>query len=206
MTSLKDTLHWHDSDVEVHKIVVGDLDNNVFFVRCKHTGESLMIDAANEHEKLLELCQALDVRTVVETHGHADHIEAVPQVRDAGYRVGITAADAARLPSYDYILEDDEVIPIGRLSLRTIITPGHTEGSICFKLENKPLLFSGDTLFPGGPGRTDLAGGNFNDVLTSIDTKLFPFPKQTIVLPGHGAETTIGAEQPSFSKWVDRGW
>jgi glyoxylase-like metal-dependent hydrolase (beta-lactamase superfamily II) len=206
MTDTPSTLHWADTDVEVHKIVVGPYDNNVFFIRCRHTGEAVMLDAANEHEQLLELCRALGVRTVLETHGHHDHIQAVPQVRDAGYEVGITAADAAMLPSYDYILEDDQMIEVGDLALHTVTTPGHTPGSICFKLVNKPLLFSGDTLFPGGPGNTGFDGGNFAEIISSIDDRLFTYAPDTIVLPGHGLDTTIGAERPSLQAWVDRGW
>ena len=120
MVERAETLHWSDTDVEVHKVVVGPYENNVFVVRCRQTGESVMLDAANEHELLLDLCKGLGVRTVLETHGHWDHIQAVPQVRDAGYMVGVTAADAAMLPSYDYLLEDDTMIEVGRLKLHTI--------------------------------------------------------------------------------------
>jgi glyoxylase-like metal-dependent hydrolase (beta-lactamase superfamily II) len=200
------TLHWHDTDTEVHKVVVGPYENNVFVVRCRHTGEAVMLDAANEHELLLDLCQALGVRTVLETHGHWDHIQAVPAVRDAGYQVGVTAEDAAMLPSYDYLLEDDTMIEVGRLKLHTITTPGHTPGSICFKLVDKPLLFSGDTLFPGGPGATATELGDFDTIIESIDRRLFTLPADTIVLPGHGLDTTIGTERPSLQEWIDRGW
>ncbi len=200
------TLHHSDSDLEIHKLVVGPVDNNVFVLRCRHTGDAVLLDAANEHEKLLDLCTNLNVRTVLETHGHWDHIGAVTEVRDAGYEVGVTAADAHMLPSYDYVLEDDTVIEVGRLRLRTIITPGHTPGSICFRVEGKPLVFSGDTLFPGGPGATKFEGGNFDDIIESIDRKLFTLPPDTIVMPGHGIDTTIGVERPSLQEWIDRGW
>ena len=200
------TLHWSDTDVEVHKVVVGPYENNVFVIRCRHTGESVMLDAANEHELLLDLCKTLEVRTVLETHGHWDHIQAVPAVRDAGYMVGVTAEDAAMLPSYDYLLEDDTMIDVGRLKLHTITTPGHTAGSICFKLVDKPLLFSGDTLFPGGPGATNYEGGDFTTIIESIDRRLFTLAADTIVLPGHGLDTTIGTERPQLQEWVDRGW
>ncbi len=200
------TLHWNDTDVEVHKVVVGPYDNNVFVIRCRHTGEAVMLDAANEHEMLLDLCRTLGVRTVLETHGHWDHIQAVPAVRDAGFEVGVTAADAEMLPSYDYILEDDQMITVGKAKLHTIITPGHTPGSICFKLVDKPLLFTGDTLFPGGPGATKWEYSSFDTIIESIDRRLFPYAPDTIVLPGHGDDTTIGAERPSLQTWVDRGW
>ncbi len=201
------SLHYEDSAVEIHKVVVGPVDNNVFVVRCKSTGDAVLVDAANEHERLVELCQALGVRKVIETHGHWDHIQAVPAVRDAGYDVGVTAADAAMLPSYDFVLEDESVIEVGRLRLRTIATPGHTPGSMCFLVEGAPVLLSGDTLFPGGPGATKLPGGNFAQIIRSIDERLFsPLPADTIVMPGHGADTTIGRERPHLQEWVDRGW
>ena len=201
------TLHWSDTGVEVHKVVVGPVDNNVFVIRCTSTGEAVLIDAANEHERLLELCRGLGVRTVLETHGHWDHIQAIPAVRDAGYEVGVTAEDAAMLPSYDYLLEDDTVIEVGRLRLRTLHTPGHTPGSISFHVEGTPLLFTGDTLFPGGPGATQYEGGDFPTIIRSIEDRIFSrFDGSTVVLPGHGLDTTIGDESPHLDEWIDRGW
>ena len=201
------TLHYDDSRAEIHKLVVGPFENNVFVLRCKETGDAALIDAANEHDKLLDLCEALGVRTVLETHGHPDHIQAVPAVRDAGYEVGVTAADAKMLDSYDYLLEDESVIGVGRLRLHTILTPGHTPGSMCFELERSPVLFSGDTLFPGGPGNTKPADADFDTIIESIDRRLFaPLDADTIVLPGHGDDTTIGTELPHLQEWIDRGW
>lgn len=207
MTPHSETLHWEDSRAEIHKVVVGPWDNNVFVLRCKRSGDAVLLDAANEHELLLELCRDLGVRKVLETHGHQDHIQAVPAVRDAGYEVGITAADAARLPSYDFVLDDETVIEVGDLRLRTILTPGHTAGSMCFALEGSPILFSGDTLFPGGPGNTKPADADFDTIIRSIETRLFSrFGADTLVLPGHGLDTTIGTESPHLQEWIDRGW
>ncbi|MCO5313891.1 MAG: MBL fold metallo-hydrolase [Microthrixaceae bacterium] len=201
------TLHHADTDLEIHKVVVGPFENNVFVLRCRHTGEALLFDAANEHDRLLELARALGVRRIVETHGHWDHIQAVTAMRDAGFSVGVTTEDAAMLPSYDEILDDDTVIQVGELRVRTIHTPGHTPGSMCFVVENKPLLFSGDTLFPGGAGNTSLEGGDFTAIMASIDERLYRgLDDNTIVMPGHGLDTTIGAEKPHFDEWVDRGW
>jgi glyoxylase-like metal-dependent hydrolase (beta-lactamase superfamily II) len=198
---------WSDARAEVHQIVVGPMDNNVYIVRCRRTGEALLIDAANEHEALLEICGRLGVGQVVETHGHWDHIQAVPAVREAGIGVAVTLADAGMLPSYDLILEDDEVISVGDLRLRTTTTPGHTPGSICFAVEGTNLLFTGDTLFPGGPGNTSFEGGDFNTIISSIDSRIFGrFSADTLVLPGHGTSTTVGAEAPHLQEWVDRGW
>jgi glyoxylase-like metal-dependent hydrolase (beta-lactamase superfamily II) len=199
--------HWEDGQAEIHRVVVGPMDNNVYVLRCKQTGDAVLIDAANEHEKLLEMCQRLGVRKVLETHGHWDHIQAVPAVRDAGYDVGVTSADSSMLPSYDFVLADDSVIEVGRLRLRTILTPGHTPGSICFQLEGAPVVFSGDTLFPGGPGATKFPGGDFPTIIRSIEDRLFSkLPAETIVMPGHGVDTTIGTESPHLQEWIDRGW
>jgi glyoxylase-like metal-dependent hydrolase (beta-lactamase superfamily II) len=201
------TLHYEDTQAEIHKVVVGPMDNNVYVLRCRETGDAVLIDAANEHELLLELCRDLGVRTVLETHGHWDHIQAVPAVRDAGYEVGVTAQDADMLDAYDYVIGDESVIDVGRLRLHTIHTPGHTPGSMCFRIEGSPVLFSGDTLFPGGPGNTKFPGGDFNQIIESIDRRLFaPLDADTIVLPGHGDQTTIGTERPKLQEWVDRGW
>jgi glyoxylase-like metal-dependent hydrolase (beta-lactamase superfamily II) len=200
-------IDYQDTAVEVHRLVVGPVDNNVYIVRCRSTGESMLIDAANEHDKLLELCTSLDVRQVVETHGHWDHIQAVEAVRDAGINVSVTYADADMLPSYDLILEDRAVLEVGRLRIPTIATPGHTPGSMCFAVEGTPLLFSGDTLFPGGPGNTSFDHSDFASIITSIEDRLFAaFDADTMVLPGHGAGTTIGAESPHLKEWIERGW
>lgn len=200
-------IDYQDTSIEVHRLVVGPIDNNVYILRCRSTGESLLIDAANEHDKLLDLCRALDVRQVVETHGHWDHIQAVEAVRDAGIDVAVTSADAGMLPSYDQILEDQSTLEVGRLRIGTVATPGHTWGSMCFLVEGTPLLFTGDTLFPGGPGNTALEGSDFPAIIDSIENRLFAaFGPDTIVLPGHGAGTTIGAESPHLDEWTDRGW
>jgi glyoxylase-like metal-dependent hydrolase (beta-lactamase superfamily II) len=200
------TLLWSDTQAEIHKVVVGPVDNNVYVLRCRESGDAVLLDAANEHDLLLELCEALDVRSVLETHGHWDHIQAVPQLRDAGYSVHVTAGDAGMLPSYDELLDDDSVIEVGRLRLHTILTPGHTPGSMCFLLEGSPIVFTGDTLFPGGPGNTRFENASFDQIIESIDRRLFTLPEDDLVLPGHGLDTTIGTERPHLDEWIARGW
>jgi glyoxylase-like metal-dependent hydrolase (beta-lactamase superfamily II) len=198
---------WDDARAEVHQIVVGPMDNNVYILRCRGTGDAMLIDAANEHEALLDICRDLGVNQVVETHGHWDHIQAVPAVRDAGISVAVTSADANMLPSYDLILDDDEVLTVGDLRIRTLATPGHTPGSICFAVEDTDLLFTGDTLFPGGPGNTSFELGDFPTIIRSIEDRIFSkFAPGTRVLPGHGDATTVGNESPHLQEWVDRGW
>ena len=205
---MTDTLHWKGDGAEIHKVVVGPYENNVFVLRCRETGDAVLIDAANEHEQLLELCTRLGVRRVLETHGHWDHIQAVPAIREAGYEVAVTKADAPMLKDvgYDVFIDDADVIEVGRLRLHAIHNPGHTPGSISFRVEDAPLLFTGDTLFPGGPGATKFDGGDFATIIQSIDDKLFTLPANTVVMPGHGVSTTIGAERPHLQEWVDRGW
>ncbi len=195
-----------DSDAEILQLSVGPMDNNVYVIRCTQTGDAILIDAANEHERLLELCTALGIRKVLETHGHWDHVQAVPAVREAGIDVGITRDDSALLSSYDFVIDDEEVTEVGRLRLKSVITPGHTPGSVCFKLEGLPILFSGDTLFPGGPGNTSFEGGNFETIMKSLEERLFVFPDDTIILPGHGSSTTLGKERPHLAEWHERGW
>jgi glyoxylase-like metal-dependent hydrolase (beta-lactamase superfamily II) len=204
---LTTTLHYRDVQAEIHKVVVGPMANNVFVLRCRETGDAVLLDAAKEHGLLLELCEALNVRTVLETHGHWDHIQAIPALRDAGYEVGVAAADAAMLESYDYLLEDESVIDVGRLRLHTRATPGHTPGSMSFLIDDSPVLFTGDTLFPGGPGATSYEGGDFERILESIESRMFrDLPSATLVMPGHGDDTTIGRERPSLDEWASRGW
>ena len=119
-------LVWSNAAAEVHRFVVGPVDNNVYVVRCRRTGVAALIDAANEHERLLEVARTLGVTSVLETHGHWDHIGAVTAVREAGIEVWVRAEDAALLPSYDHVLDDDVSFAVGDLRLRTIHTPGHT--------------------------------------------------------------------------------
>jgi len=143
-------LRYEDERVEVHSVVVGYLATNVYVPRCKHTGNAVLIDAADDAPRLVRLCRTLGVERVLETHGHHDHVAAVPGVRAAGYRVGIAPEDAHNLDGHDFDLVDGEVFEVGKLRLRTIFTPGHTPGSTSFLLDgDQPLLFGGDTLFAG---------------------------------------------------------
>ena len=129
-------------------------------------------------------------------------------MREAGYDVGVMSADAPMLKDvgYDSFIDDAEIIEVGKLRLQAIHNPGHTPGSVSFKVIDSPLLFSGDTLFPGGPGNTSFDGGSFATIIDSIDNRLFTLPSDTIVMPGHGVSTTIAAERPQLAEWVARGW
>jgi glyoxylase-like metal-dependent hydrolase (beta-lactamase superfamily II) len=199
--------HYLTADVRIDKIVVGPFENNAFVVRCRSSGEAVLVDAANEHEMLIPLSRSLGVRRVLTTHGHWDHVQAVIAARDAGIDVGIAAGDADMLDSYDFLIDDDDVVEVGALRLRTIHNPGHTPGSTSFHLVGHPVLFTGDTLFPGGPGNTNAhEQASFETIIESIDRRLFTLAPDTLVMPGHGLDTTIATERPHLDEWVARGW
>ncbi len=198
---------WSNADVEVHRLVVGPMANNVYVVRCRHHGVAVLIDAANEPERLVEAARALGVTSVLTTHGHWDHIQAVAAVRDAGMPVWVREEDAGELSGYDHLLVDDDVLAVGDVAVRVLHTPGHTPGSASFLVEATPLLFTGDTLFPGGPGATHFDNGDFATIIHSIENRFFAvLDDDTIIWPGHGDPSTIGAERPHLDEWVARGW
>jgi len=194
-----------DGAMIVHRLVAGPLENNVFIVACKAGGEAVIIDAADDADRILDAAAPYLVRAVLTTHSHADHIGAAAAVcRALGAPFRIHPADAAAtgISPFDPI-SDGEQIRFGDLTMEAIHTPGHTPGSICFLLGN--VLFSGDTLFPGGPGAT-ADPGRFREVMTSLEQHLFTLPDDTRVLPGHGLATTIGTERPSLPEWWRRGY
>lgn len=190
--------------------LVGEYDNNAFVVACAQTGKGVIIDAAAEPDRVLELTDGVEVEALLTTHGHYDHLRAVaPVVEALGLPFLLHPADyelAARTTLVTPTpLADGEVIPLGETSLLTMHTPGHTPGSVCFL--SPGVLFAGDTLFPGGPGATQFEGGDFDTIIKSIKQRLFPLDDATEVYPGHGANaTTIGKERPDLPEWIARGW
>lgn len=199
-------LAYEDDQAEVHHLVLGRLDTNVYVLRCRRTASAVLIDAADDADLLLSTCRELGVSQVLETHGHWDHVQAVPGLRAAGYPVLIAPADAAMIPDHDGDLDHGAIVEVGALELHVLATPGHTPGSVCLRLAGSPLVFVGDTLFPGGPGATGGHPERFATILDGIEEHLFTLPPDTVVLPGHGNATTIGAEQPHLAEWRTRGW
>ena len=198
----------YQGEVWVRRRRVGPLDNDAYFVACPETGEAVLIDAANEAPKLIAAADGLELRAILETHGHWDHWQALAQVAGE-FPAAVVAAHPDDLgmfppPPPGHHLHDGEVVEFGRRRLSVIHTPGHTPGSVCFLAPG--ILFSGDTLFPGGPGSTRPPEGDFGTILESIEVKLWPLPDATLVLPGHGDPTTIGAERPQLDIWRRRGW
>ncbi|HEU4783807.1 MAG TPA: MBL fold metallo-hydrolase [Ktedonobacterales bacterium] len=195
-------------EFERYAFETGPMENNVYLLVSPQTREAVLIDASDDAERLAEEVSKLRarVRMILLTHGHADHWGALGQLRDTwGVPVGIHLADADMLPlTPNFALDDGQRIGLGFGEIHVLHTPGHTPGGVCFLADG--CLFSGDTLFPGGPGATKQPLGDFPLIMTSLREKLFVLPDSTLVLPGHGKSTTIGTERPALDEWQARGW
>jgi glyoxylase-like metal-dependent hydrolase (beta-lactamase superfamily II) len=192
--------------MEVRKLALGPYDNNVYVVACPRTGEGFVVDASHDAERIAEAAAGLHVRAILLTHGDHDHVDALQDLRRLlGAPVGVHAADAAMLPApADFTIEHGQDFTAGDVTLRALHTPGHTPGSVCFL--GGTTLLAGDTLFPGGPGATRGDAARFAQIIASISERLFTLPDETVVRPGHGADTTIGDERPHLQEWIARGW
>lgn len=191
------------------KTSVGPWDNNTYFLMDTATREAIVVDAAAEPERILGLVHEYDATLlgVITTHRHADHTGALSEVLAASRAwSGAHAQDSLALPApVTRTLEDGDLVPFGAGQLRVLHTPGHTPGSICLLLVGHPLLVTGDTLFPGGIGKTT-EPRLFAQALEAVETKLFTLPDETRVAPGHGDDTLIGRERPHLEEWRSRGW
>jgi glyoxylase-like metal-dependent hydrolase (beta-lactamase superfamily II) len=200
------------SHLAVSKLAVGPYNNNAYLLRCARTGEQLLIDAAAEAERLLELVGDDGLRTVVTTHAHKDHWTALADVVGAtGATTVAHEADAGDIePGIAMTVSDGARIRVGDVELEAIHLVGHTPGSIALLYDDPtgpPHLFTGDCLFPGGVGNTWEDPERFRSLYAGVVTKLFDrLPDETWVYPGHGSDTTIGAERPHLVEWLDRGW
>ena len=185
---------------------VGPYDNNVYVLSDPKSKEALLIDAANDAPRIIKELEGLRVSHILTTHGHADHVQALKMVRDqTRARFTCHEADESMMPiKADHRVQDGERFRFGEYELIAIHTPGHTPGSICFL--GGPQLFSGDTLFPGGPGNTANLYASFPTIIESIRDRLFTLSDETQVLPGHGKPTTIGRERPHLDECIQRGW
>lgn len=200
------TFTYTDDRVRIAKMNVGDYDNCAYVVACAASNQAVVIDAAAEAKRILAACEGLDVTSILTTHGHWDHIQVLDEVKDAlgvPWLMHLADIDIAGREPDDPIVHRQE-FTVGDITLHALHTPGHTPGSVSFVLE--PVVFSGDTLFPGGPGATRWDYSSFGQIMDSVENHLFTLPEPTIVYPGHGAETTIGAEKPHASEWRARGW
>jgi glyoxylase-like metal-dependent hydrolase (beta-lactamase superfamily II) len=199
-------------ELVITKVAVGPMDNNAYLLRCRRTDEQVLIDAANDLDTLLEVIGDGGLQRVVTTHQHADHWQALPMVVDStGATTVAGAADADELPVdvTDRVTDGDR-IPVGHCELEVVHLVGHTPGSIALLYddpEGSPHVFTGDSLFPGGVGNTFGSADNFASLFRDVSSKLFDrLPDETWVYPGHGDDTTLGAERPHLPEWQARGW
>ncbi|GHF66626.1 hydrolase [Streptomyces mashuensis] len=200
------------TDLMISKVAVGPMDNNAYLLRCRATDEQLLIDAAAEPHTLLGLIGDSGITAVVTTHRHQDHWNALREVVDAtGARTYAGREDAEGIPvPTDVLVDDGDTITVGRVRLTARHLVGHTPGSIALIYDDPhghAHVFTGDCLFPGGVGNTHDDPKAFASLLNDVETKLFgALPDETWVYPGHGNDTTLGAERPHLPEWRARGW
>jgi len=197
----------------VSKLAVGPMDNNAYLLVDRSTGEGLLVDAANEADRLLDLVGDTPLATVVTTHRHFDHTQALAEVVErTGARTVAHELDAPELPvPVDETVGHGDTVSVGSSGLTVIHLRGHTPGSIALAYEDPQdgvvHLFTGDSLFPGGPGNTEKDPQRFGSLMDDLEARVFgPYADATWVYPGHGRDTTLGAERPSIPQWRARGW
>jgi glyoxylase-like metal-dependent hydrolase (beta-lactamase superfamily II) len=198
-------------DLMISKVEVGPMGNNAYLLRCRTTGEQLLIDAANDAATLLTLIGEDSIASVATTHRHQDHWQALAEVVAAtGARTYAGRYDAEAIPvPTDVLVEDGDTIRVGAVELTALHLVGHTPGSIALVYDDPhghPHVFTGDCLFPGGPGRT----GNptdFASLMDGLESKIFAaLPDEAWIYPGHGNDSTLGDERPHLPEWRARGW
>jgi glyoxylase-like metal-dependent hydrolase (beta-lactamase superfamily II) len=197
------------ADLTITKVSVGPMDNNAYLLRCRADGTRVMIDAANEPDRLLDLIGA-DLATVVTTHRHRDHWQGLRGVVDRTGAASLAHSDdAPEIPVVTRTLRDGDTVAVGTCALEVIHIVGHTPGSIVLAYRDPAgtaHLFTGDSLFPGGPGRTTNSR-DFTSVMDDLEAKIFArFDDDTWFYPGHGKDSTLGRERPAVPEWRARGW
>jgi hydroxyacylglutathione hydrolase len=192
-----------DSAVRITRLELAPFGTNAYIVVCQATGDSMLVDAPGEADKILSQLTGTKPKYIVITHSHIDHIGALEELRARlKIPVAIHPRDAARLPSHpDIELSDGDIIEVGKLKIKVLHTPGHTPGGVCLLLGK--YLISGDTIFPGGPGKTGTPA-DFKQILKSVESKLFVLPDDTEVYPGHGDATVLGKEKKEFAVFASK--
>lgn len=196
-----------DENIQIDKLSLGPFGTNCYILSCLQTGKSVLVDTPAEGDKILSLLKGSDPQYIIITHDHMDHLGAFNEVKfGLDVPVAVHPDDAKKLPSKpEVLLKDGDIISFGKIDLRVLHTPGHTPGSICL-LAGKYLI-SGDTIFPGGPGKTG-SPADLKQLIESLTEKIFVLPDDTHIFPGHGESTLLGKEKDEFgifsSKTHDR--
>lgn len=187
-----------DDKVRIIRLELKPFGTNTYIVVCRDTNESLIVDVPGETNIILSHLKGTVPKYIIITHSHFDHIVALAELKDdLGVPVAIHSLDANKLPfSPDIELSDGDCLHIGHIEFKVLHTPGHTPGSICLLINN--FLISGDTIFPGGPGKTSNSGA-FKQILSAISNKIFALPDDIVIYPGHGDSTDIGKERAEFA-------
>ena len=195
--------HFQDSSITIHKLKCGPYDNNAYLIVCPQTNQSIIIDTPKDPGKLIDAARATDVKSILVTHNHFDHIEGFDEVTSAiGAPVGIGESDAGALPkAADFFLKDGEEVTAGTVSLKVISTPGHTSGSTCLTIGRH--LFSGDTLFPGGPGRSR-SPEILKQIIDSITGHLFLLGDDVTIYPGHGDDGDLKTAKEEYRVFASK--
>ncbi|WP_406360294.1 MBL fold metallo-hydrolase [Streptomyces sp. NBC_00715] len=194
----------------ISKVAVGPMNNNAYLLRCRATDEQLLIDAASDAPTLLTLIGDDGIASVVTTHQHGDHWQALADVvaaTRARTYAGREDADGIPVPT-DVLLEDGDTVRVGNVRLTARHLVGHTPGSVALVYDDPhghPHVFTGDCLFPGGPGRTTRPE-DFQSLMSGLEARIFTLPDETWIYPGHGDDTTLGTERPNLHAWRARGW
>ena len=203
--------HFENESVGIRKREVGKLGNNTYVVACKESLTSVIVDAAADPDRVIAVAARTSPIAVITTHGHADHVGAAPTVSaELGIPVLLHEADRDICP----VAPDATLTPgpfrLGETVLDIRHTPGHTPGSVVIACigdtDSKGAILTGDTLFPGGPGATRVPYSDFDQIMDSLDREIFTLPDETVVMPGHGLDTTLGVERPALPKWRERRW
>ena len=189
-----------DDSLHVRKVAVGAYENNVYVLVAG--GEALIVDGADDPDRIVSLVEGLTVTGIAQTHNHFDHVAALPALIET-FSVPVYAHPADPPPVPFTAIGEAHVLTVGDVMVTALHTPGHTPGSLCYASDG--FLFSGDTLFPAGPGKTG-DPERFAEIMGSLDRVFDQFPDGTRVCPGHGIDTTLGRERPYVETWRSRGW
>lgn len=192
-----------DQKMELYRLETEPFGTNAYLIICRKTKESVLIDAPGDVKIIEDQLKDTRLKYILITHGHMDHTMALEELYNKlGVPLAVHEHDAGMLPiNPDLLLNDGDVIDCGQISLEVTHVPGHTPGSICFRVEN--YLLSGDTIFPGGPGKT-ATPEDFKTIVASIKDRILVLPDETIILPGHGISTTIETEKEQFQAFSSR--